>query len=286
MLRRSWFQILKCVSEIDMLHLVKSREVVDATHFISDQERVQISNAHNHGSGGHPSKNYKTKLIQEHTKFTREGVLRFSGEYANAAMVAAEIPASTVDKIFADSIKLDNESIVHFCIALAAVSAVELDNPLNPRVFSLRKIIEVAHDNIHHRIPLIWQRIWSVLAPHFVKAGLHRNVNIGEYSINSLRQLAGLFFEKEELTNFQFQSKFLQPFHQIMEQSKNQAVRLLIVECIFIIVKTRFTNVKSGWKAVMSLAAKDPHEMLVSKTYDIMESILQEYFPLLRYKID
>ncbi|ETO17358.1 hypothetical protein RFI_19964, partial [Reticulomyxa filosa] len=249
-LRRSWFQILKCVSEIDVLHLVKSQEVVDAAHFMSEQERAQISSAHT--SGSNVSKNYKTKLIQEHTKFTREGVLRFSGEYANAAMVASQIPASTVDKIFADSIKLDSESIVHFCIALAAVSAVELDNPLNPRVFSLRKIVEVAHDNINNRIPLIWQRIWNVLAPHFVKAGLHRNVNIGEYSINSLRQLAGLFFEKEELANFQFQSKFLVPFYQIMEQSKILQIRSLIVECIFSIVKTKFTNVKSGWKTVFS----------------------------------
>ncbi|ETO27811.1 hypothetical protein RFI_09322 [Reticulomyxa filosa] len=286
MLRGSWFQILKCISEIEVLHLIKSEEVVDAAHFMNDQERAQISNVHT-SSGSSLSRSYKTKLIQEHTKFTSKGVLRFSGEYANAAMVASQIPSSAVDRVFMDSTKLDNESIVHFCIALATVSAVELDNPLNPRVFSLRKIVEVAHDNIHIRIPLIWQRVWNVLSRHFVKAGLHRNRNIGEYCINSLRQLAGLFFEKEELTNFQFQSKFLLPFHQIMEQSKSQPVRLLIIECIFSIVKTRFTNVKSGWKTVFSvvaLAAKDSDETLVLKTYDVMGSILGDYFPLLQYK--
>ena len=112
-----------------------------------------------------------------------------------------------IDKIYQDSVRLSSEGIVHFSVGLSCVSAMELDNPMNPRVFSLRKIVEVAHDNINLRIPLVWQRIWNVLSPHFVKAGCHSNPNIGAYAINSLRQLALLFFEKEELANFQFQNK-------------------------------------------------------------------------------
>src|SRR5690606_21088517 len=108
---------------------------------------------------------------------SQHGILRFDGNHKNANKVAEHIPSTVVDKLFADSVKLDDEAIVHFCAALASVSNVELDNEINPRVFSLRKIVEVSHDNINIRIPLVWQRIWSILSPHFVKASCHKNVN-------------------------------------------------------------------------------------------------------------
>ncbi|ETO25722.1 hypothetical protein RFI_11417, partial [Reticulomyxa filosa] len=270
-LRRSWFQILKCISEIDVLHLMRSREIADLSHLANEAD-----------SGSHQIDPGSLQVCARRHVSVFDGIFkRHNGGITHSGVGGG--------KIFADSCKLDSESIVHFCVALAAVSAVELEDTLTPRVFSLRKLVEVAHDNINHRIPLIWQRIWNVLAPHFVKAGLHGNVAIGEYSVNSLRQLAGLFFDKEELTNFQFQSKFLVPFYQIMQQSKTQTIRLLIVECIHSIVKTKFANVKSGWKtvfSVISLAAKDPHELLVAKSYEIMDSILRDYFPLLRHKLD
>ena len=80
-------------------------------------------------------------------------------------MVTAAIDQAMIDKIYQDSVRLDSEGVVYFCLALSTVSAMELDKALNPRVFGPRKIVEVACDNISLRIPLVWQRIWQVLAP-------------------------------------------------------------------------------------------------------------------------
>eukprot|EP01083_Nonionella_stella_P149817 476382_1 len=73
------------------------------------------------------------------------------------------------------------------------------------------------HDNITLRIDPFGMAVDSVYRTcyHniFVKAGCHSNTNIS--NINSLRQMALLFFEKEELiqlANFQFQNKFVIPF--------------------------------------------------------------------------
>ena len=61
---------------------------------------------------------------------------------------------------------------------------------------------EVSHYNMN-RIPIVWQKIWAEFSQHFVGAGCHPNSRIAMLSINSLRQLAELFLEKEELANFQ-----------------------------------------------------------------------------------
>eukprot|EP01083_Nonionella_stella_P173092 595988_1 len=289
-LRKSWVQILKCVSELDVLHLIKSCAVSDSSHFLQEKVAKQIYGREQEEADEAPKngKKYELKMARKQARLASDGVIRYgtaSEDSNNVDSVCAQIDQSMIDKIYQDSVKLDSEGIVHFSVGLSCVSAMELDNRMNPRVFSLRKIVEVAHDNINLRIPLVWQRIWNVLSPHFVKAGCHPNTNIGAYAINSLRQLALLFFEKEELANFQFQNKFLIPFEHIMERTKSQEIRLLIVECIFRIVKARFSNVKSGWKTVFSvlgIAAKDPHEELSSATFKITQQILQDYFPLLK----
>eukprot|EP00494_Astrolonche_serrata_P028522 UN28789 len=43
MLSRSWAQVLKCISELDMLHMIRSREVPDAQH-LRDPKKKQKQN--------------------------------------------------------------------------------------------------------------------------------------------------------------------------------------------------------------------------------------------------
>lgn len=54
-----------------------------------------------------------------------------------------------------------------FVRALTAVSYDELRDARAPRVFSLTKIVEVAHFNMT-RIRLVWSRIWAVLSEYFI----------------------------------------------------------------------------------------------------------------------
>merc|ERR1719204_1580749 len=96
------------------------------------------------------------------------------------------------------------------------------------RKFSLQKIVEVSDFNLN-RVRFEWQKIWSEFYEVFCYAGSHSNQRVSMYAIDSLRQLAVKFLEREELSNFQFQSKFLIPFEEIMEKNKDTSIREFIV---------------------------------------------------------
>jgi len=51
----------------------------------------------------------------------------------------------------------------------------------------------------------VWSRIWAVLADFFIEVGCHANLSVAMYAVDSLRQLAMKFLERDELSNFSFQ---------------------------------------------------------------------------------
>lgn len=110
------------------------------------------------------------------------------------------------------------------------------------------------------RIRLVWSRIWSVLSDFFVSVGLSENLSVAIFVMDSLRQLAMKFLEREELANYKFQNEFLTPFVIVMQKSSSIEIRELIVRCISQMVLSRVNNVKSGWKSVF----------MVSKCYPII----------------
>lgn len=101
-----------------------------------------------------------------------------------------------------------------------------------------------------NRIRLVWSRIWNVLSDFFVSVGLSENLSVAIFVMDSLRQLAMKFLEREELANYNFQNEFLRPFVVVMQKSSSSEIRELIVRCISQMVLSRVNNVKSGWKSV------------------------------------
>jgi brefeldin A-inhibited guanine nucleotide-exchange protein len=101
-----------------------------------------------------------------------------------------------------------------------------------------------------NRIRLVWSRIWKVLSDFFVSVGLLENLSVSIFVMDSLRQLAMKFLEREELANYNFQNEFLRPFVVVMQRSKAPEVRELIVRCVSQMVLSRVHNIKSGWKGV------------------------------------
>ncbi|XP_024961497.1 brefeldin A-inhibited guanine nucleotide-exchange protein 1 isoform X3 [Cynara cardunculus var. scolymus] len=91
-----------------------------------------------------------------------------------------------LNHIFAHSQRLNSEAIVAFVKALCKVSMSELQSPTDPRVFSLTKIVEVAHYNMN-RIRLVWSRIWNVLSDFFVSKS--NSVEIRELIVRCLSQM-------------------------------------------------------------------------------------------------
>lgn len=73
------------------------------------------------------------------------------------------------------------------------------------------------------------------------------------FVMDSLRQLAMKFLEREELANYNFQNEFLRPFVIVMKKSSSLEVRELIVRCVSQMVLSRVNNIKSGWKGVFTV---------------------------------
>ncbi|GER57768.1 guanine nucleotide exchange family protein [Striga asiatica] len=186
-----------------------------------------------------------------------------------------------LNHIFAHNQRLNSEAIVAFVKSLCKVSMAELQSPTDPRVFSLTKIVEVAHYNMN-RIRLVWSRIWNVLSEFFVSVGLSENLSVAIFVMDSLRQLAMKFLEREELVNYNFQNEFLRPFTIVMQKSNSTEIRELIVRCISQMVLSRVDNIKSGWKSVFMVftaAAADERKSIVLLAFETIEKIGHEYFP-------
>ncbi|KAE9445196.1 hypothetical protein C3L33_22906, partial [Rhododendron williamsianum] len=66
--------------------------------------------------------------------------------------------------------------------------------------------------------------------------------------MDSLRQLAMKFLEREELADCNFQNEFLRSFVIVMRKSNSADIRELIVRCLSQMVLSRVSNVKSGRK--------------------------------------
>ena len=56
----------------------------------------------------------------------------------------------------------------------------------------------------------------------------HSNPHVGFFALDSLRQLAMRFLEKEELPHFKFQKDFLRPFEYTMIHNSNPDIRDMV----------------------------------------------------------
>ncbi|KAL4585943.1 hypothetical protein LXL04_010570 [Taraxacum kok-saghyz] len=190
-----------------------------------------------------------------------------------------ELAGKPSEQVFVNSVKLPSESVVEFFTALCNVSAEELkQNPA--RVYSLQKLVEISYYNMA-RIRMVWARIWSVLASHFIAAGSHHDEKIAMYAIDSLRQLGMKYLERSELANFTFQNDILKPFVVLMRNSRSESIRRLIVDCIVQMIKSKVGSIKSGWRSVFMIftaAADDDLEPIVESAFENVEQVILEHF--------
>ncbi|GAB2267564.1 Protein big1 [Dionaea muscipula] len=293
-LQEAWEHILTCLSRFEHLQLLGEGVPPDAsflniTNAESEEKPLKSSNLTSlkrKGTLQNPAVmavvrggSYDSNTIVANTPklVTPEQVNNF---ISNLNLLD-QIGSYELNHIFAHSQRLNSEAIVSFVKALCKVAISELQSPTDPRVFSLTKIVEIAHYNMD-RIRLVWSRIWNVLSDFFVSVGLSENLSVAIFVMDSLRQLAMKFLEREELANYNFQNEFLRPFVIVMQKSSSAEIRELIVRCISQMVLSRVSNVKSGWKSVFMVftaAAADERKSVVLLAFETMEKIVREYFP-------
>ncbi|KAM0009665.1 putative Sec7 domain, mon2, dimerization and cyclophilin-binding domain, Sec7 domain superfamily [Helianthus debilis subsp. tardiflorus] len=293
-LQEAWEHILTCVSRFENLHLLRDGAPPDATFFAVNQNESGKSKQSK--SNILPVlKKKRAGRIQQAAAAMRRGSYDSPdiGGNASAGIITSEQAHNLVsnlnmleqvgdmNRIYAKSQNLNSEAIVDFVKALCKVSMGELRSASDPRVFSLTKIVEIAHYNMN-RIRLVWTSIWNVLSDFFVTIGCSENLSIAIFAMDSLRQLSMKFLEREELANYNFQNEFMKPFVIAMRKSSAVEIRELIIRCVSQMVLSRVNNVKSGWKSmfmVFTTAAYDDHKNIVLLAFEIIEKIVQDYFP-------
>ncbi|KZT24537.1 hypothetical protein NEOLEDRAFT_1094323 [Neolentinus lepideus HHB14362 ss-1] len=245
-LKASWHEVLTCVSQLEHMQLISSG--------------VELSDS---GRKGRP-RALPTEELANESRSTH-------------ITVAA-------DMIFSLSHYLSGTAIVDFVHALCDVSWDEIQSSgmsPRPRLFSLQKLVEISYYNMN-RIRLEWLSLWEILGQHFNQVCCHSNPNVGFFALDSLRQLAMRFLEKEELPHFTFQKDFLKPFEYTMIHNANPDVRDMVLQCLQQMIQARVQNMRSGWRTlfgILSAASKVLTERIVNSAFEIVTRVNRDHFP-------
>ncbi|KAI3969634.1 hypothetical protein MKX01_020195 [Papaver californicum] len=288
-LQEAWEHILTCLSRFEHLQLLGEGAPSDASFLTASRSETEEKMQKSAKGKGSALQNSAVIAVVRGGSYDSATVGVNSGpvtpeqihHFISNLNLLDQIGNFELNHIFAHSPRLNSEAIVAFVKALCKVAIVELQSPIDPRVFSLTKIVEIAHYNMN-RIRLVWSRIWNVLSDFFVSVGLSENLSVAIFVMDSLRQLAMKFLEREELANYNFQNEFLRPFVIVMQKSNSAEIRELIVRCVSQMVLSRVNNVKSGWKSVFmvfTIAAADERKNIVLLAFETMEKIVRDYFP-------
>ena len=128
------------------------------------------------------------------------------------------------ERIFTNSVSLTSEAIIDFTKALSLVSKEDI---ARNSTYSLQKLVEVSAYNMG-RIRMVWSTLWKLLSEHFVEVSCLDNKEIAMTAIDSLKQLAFKYLEKDELSNYNFQKEFLKPFEEILKGTKSNDMKMLV----------------------------------------------------------
>lgn len=233
-LHGSWREVLTCVSQLERFQLI---------------------------GGG-----LDERTLPEIGRRTASGAQRvLPNQEVVVAGGSSEITVAS-DRVFSSTPSLSGEAIVEFVQALCGVSWEEIQSSgmsENPRLFSLQKLVEISYYNMG-RIRMEWSRLWAILGEHFNQVCCHPNSAVSAFGLDSLRQLAVKFLEKEELAHFKFQKDFLKPFQHTMRRNPDVGAKEMVLQCLEQMMQTRAENIRSGWctmVGVFGAAAAQPERV-------------------------
>lgn len=255
-LKGCWRNVLELISKIDYYHMVISGSKAELEAFFNE---------------------IKLKKKRESQNVEKEVLI----ERNNMERIAKEISPDDYEIIFNKTVYLDQESIVDFIKSLCEISRDELANKDAPRIFSLQKLVEVAEFNMN-RVRIVWAKIWNIISEHLTEVGSNSSPVIAEKAVDSLRQLAKKFLQKDEISVYQFQKEFLKPFENILINNINvYRTKEYVITCIANLVLAEACSIKSGWRIIFNifqLAAEDSSMDIIRKTFDTIVKIFTNHF--------
>ncbi|KAI7898637.1 uncharacterized protein BX663DRAFT_442726 [Cokeromyces recurvatus] len=279
-LKGSWKEILSTVSQLERFQLITSG---------LDEGNGPIMDI-NRRSTNSPIKasmemGRRTSTINGRARVTSPNrsntQLSLTEEVASASSSQSLVVA--VDRLFTSTVNLNGEAIVDFVRALCETSWEEIVSSAHmehPRMYSLQKLVEISYYNMN-RIRMEWSNIWAILGEYYNKVGCQSNFNVAFFALDSLRQLAMKFLEKEELPHFKFQKDFLMPFREVLANNPDVTIKDMVLRCLQQMIQARPHHLRSGWKTMLSVFATgacESSESIVHMTFDIVRGVTNERF--------
>eukprot|EP00727_Mastigamoeba_balamuthi_P014858 m51a1_g9999 putative brefeldin a-inhibited guanine nucleotide-exchange protein 2 (2110) ;mRNA; r:66982-74852 len=284
-LQDSWELVLNCVSQLERLHLLGSGVKPEALALPEPPQEQPVTSKSKHKATA--SVSFRSMgPVRQSVDITRpsggaNAAMISDIETQNSRAIMLDIDSLSIDRMYTESVSLNDPAIIDFVKALCKVSLSEISSA-TPRIFSLQKLVEVATYNMN-RMRLVWSEIWENIKKHFILIGCSENTSVSMYAIDSLRQLSVKFLDKEELANYHFQKEFLKPFELVFASTPFNDIKELIIQCLRQIVLTRTSNIKSGWKtifAVLSMAAEEDIAIL-TLGFDTLNEVMRTHFQLI-----
>ncbi|KAI8971778.1 hypothetical protein BDF20DRAFT_948087 [Mycotypha africana] len=279
-LKGSWKEILSTVSQLERFQLITSglepgMTIADVNNKKGANASVKMSMDINRRTSniGNRGRNSNSTRSNTHLSLTEEVTSASSSQ----SLVIA------VDRLFTSTVNLNGEAIVDFVRALCETSWEEIVSSAHmehPRMYSLQKLVEISYYNMN-RIRMEWSNIWAILGDYYNKVGCQANFNVSFFALDSLRQLAMKFLEKEELPHFKFQKDFLMPFREVLANNSDVAIKDMVLRCLTQMIQARSHHLKSGWKTMLSVFATgacESSESIVNMTFDIVRGVTKERF--------
>lgn len=289
-LKGSWKEILSTVSQLERFQLITSGLDGGSGPDISTNGGGQAANAAKRAPAVKASVDFgrRTSTMGGRNAGGRNSAssrsntqLSLTEEVTSASSSQSLVLA--VDRLFTSTVNLNGEAIVDFVRALCETSWEEIVSSAHmehPRMYSLQKLVEISYYNMN-RIRMEWSNIWAILGDYYNKVGCQSNFNVAFFALDSLRQLAMKFLEKEELPHFKFQKDFLMPFREVLANNPDVAIKDMVLRCLSQMIQARPHHLRSGWKTMLSVFATgacESSESIVHMTFDIVRSVTNERF--------
>ncbi|KAG1642506.1 hypothetical protein G6F44_004767 [Rhizopus delemar] len=273
-LKGSWKEILSTVSQLERFQLITSGlDTGHAADAVNYRRQASVDIGRRTSTMGTRSRMISSGRTNTQLSLTEEVTTASSSQ----SLVLA------VDRLFTSTVNLNGDAIVDFVRALCEASWEEIVSSAHmehPRMYSLQKLVEISYYNMN-RIRMEWSNIWAILGEHYNKVGCQSNFNVAFFALDSLRQLAMKFLEKEELPHFKFQKDFLMPFREVLANNPDVAIKDMVLRCLSQMIQARPHHLRSAWKTMLSVFATgacETSESIVHMTYDIVRSITNERF--------
>ena len=193
-------------------------------------------------------------------------------------IISKNISDEVCDEIFSKTGKFDEESIINFVQSLCAVSKTELTEFYHRRDFSFKKLSEVADFNLF-RIQVQWVKIWKLIGDHFVYVITHsKEQRIWQNALDNLKQIIGKLLQKRDLSIYNFQISFFEPFEIIFKQTKGITERgQFVISYIHFIVGQYGRNIHSGWIVIFRILKEGFQRNDPTINKDIKETLNKIY---------